>query len=145
MTTSRLDFNASFEHKLCRAGECDIMKPVAAFFEADLKFVTPPRDHTDGAVRVLTGSEDERAGDYSGPTRERFVFHAAFIGADSDFVGSAFFDEVHVCAVRRKHFVMTNRSALTSHINIIDFCNWDYDMRDPAVNEVNRLVFSHHG
>ena len=90
MTTSRLDFNASFEHKLRRAGECDVTKPVAALFEADLKFVTAPRDHTDGAVRVLAGSEDERAGDYSRPTRERFVFHAAFIGADGDFVGSAF-------------------------------------------------------
>src|SRR5260370_9162273 len=111
------------KNDLRRAGEGDVTKTVAAPFEVDLKFVTASRDHTDGAVRVLTGSEDERAGAYSGPTRERFVFHAAFIGADSDFVGSAFLAEVHVCAVWRKHFVMPNRSPLAPHIAIPDFCN----------------------
>jgi hypothetical protein len=40
---------------------------------------------------------------------------------------------------------MTNRCALASYIGIIDFRNGNHDMRDPAVDEVNRFAFSRQG
>ena len=60
------------------------------FLKTDLKFVTASRQHRDGTAAFLTGGKDERAGDYSRAARERFVFHAAFIGSDGDFVGPRF-------------------------------------------------------
>ena len=69
-------------------------------FETHVKFVTAPCDYTDGATGIFGRGEDERARDYSRATRERFVFHAAFIRADRDFIGFTFLDEVYVCAVR---------------------------------------------
>ena len=97
-----------------------LRKPSVDSLKTDLKFVTAAREYSDGAAGIFGRGEDERARDYSRAARERFVFHAAFIRADGDFIGSTFLDEVHVCAVRRKHFVMTNRCTLASHIDIID-------------------------
>src|SRR4029453_1976282 len=136
------DLNRALENKFRRAGKRDITKLILSFFKADLQFVAAPREDSDWPFAILTCREDERAGDYSRPAGERFVFYASFIGADRYFVGSAFFDEVHVCAVWLKHFKMTNRCALAAHIGIIDFCNGDHDMRDATVDEVNHLVLS---
>ena len=36
---------------------------------------------------------------------------------------------------------MTNRRALESHVDILDFCNRNYHMRHAAVDKVNGLVF----
>src|SRR4030095_14581674 len=138
------NLDCSLENKLCWSGEYDVAKTCLGFFKADLQFVSAAREDSDRPFATFAGGEDERAGNYSSPARKRFIFHTAFIGADGDSVGSACFDEVHVCAIWRKHFVMTNRCAVTSHIGIIDFPNGDHDMRDPTVDEVNRLVFSRH-
>src|SRR6267378_4204286 len=94
------NLDRSLENEFGRASECDVVEISLNFLKTDLKFVTASRQHRDRTAAFLTGGKDERAGDYSRAARERFVFHAAFIGANGDFVGSALFDEVHVCAVR---------------------------------------------
>jgi hypothetical protein len=53
--------------------------------------------------------------------RERFVFHAALIRANGDFVGSALFNEFTFVPFGEKHFVITNRCAFTSHIGLPRF------------------------
>src|SRR5437588_311995 len=92
--------DCSLENKFRRAGECDVMESFLDFLKTDLQFVSAAREDSDRPFAIFTGGEDERAGDYSRPAGERFVFHAAFIGTNGNFVGSEFFNKVHVCAVR---------------------------------------------
>jgi hypothetical protein len=94
------DLNCALENKFRGPRECDVAKAAVNSFETDLQFVAAPREDSDWPFAILTRREDERAGDYSRPAGERFVFYASFKGANCDFVGSAFFNEVHVCAVR---------------------------------------------
>src|SRR6185503_9983130 len=90
------DFDCSFKHKLRRTRERDVAEAFLNFLETDLKFVTALRKHPDRAGAFLAGGKDERAGYYSRSAGEGFVFHAAFVGADGDFVRFPLFDEVHV-------------------------------------------------
>src|SRR5262245_28711460 len=96
-TQSNLD--CTLKNKFCRTGECDVAETFFDFLKADLQFVSAAREDSDWPFAILSGGEDERAGDYSRPTRKRFVFDAAFVGADRDFVRPPFFNEVHICAV----------------------------------------------
>ena len=95
-----LNVDRPFENELCRAGECNVVELIAIPFKANLQFVTATRENRDRPLAAFSRTEDERARDYSRATRERFVFHPAFIRADGDFIGSAFLDEVYVCAIR---------------------------------------------
>src|SRR5262249_24471926 len=94
------NLNRPFENKFRGPRECDVAEAAINSFETDLKFVAAPREDSDWPFAILAGGEDERTGDYPRAARERFVFHAPFIGAYCDFVGPTFFDEVHVCPIR---------------------------------------------
>jgi hypothetical protein len=72
-----------------RTGECDVTETSLNFLKTDLKFVATAASTVIG-LRFSHWRKDERAGDYSRAARERFVFHAAFIGADGDFLGPRF-------------------------------------------------------
>ena len=106
-----------------------------------MQFVTSVRENGDRPLGVFNRSEDQRARDYSGAAGKRFVFHASLIGADGDFVGTAYLDEVHVGAAGQKHFVITNRRAFATYIHIIEVQHWNHYMRHAAVDKVNGLLF----
>src|SRR5262245_8457095 len=102
------NLNCSFEHKLRRASERNTAKLLIDVFKAAAQFVSAARKNADRTVHVFSNSENKRTGDHAGATGEGFIFHPAFVRADSDLIGSALLNEVHVCALWRKHFVMTN-------------------------------------
>src|SRR5207244_1929233 len=83
----------------------------------------------------------DRARDYTRSAREGFIFDPALISAERNLFRPAFLDKIYVCAFWRKHFVMTNGSAFSPHIDLVDVQDRDDYMRYPAVDEVNGLVF----
>src|ERR1700730_4265460 len=103
-----LNLNRPFEDKFGGTSQCDAAKLIVVLFKPDLQFVSAPRNYRNRPIRLFDNRENERACDYASAASERFVLHAAFISADSNFVGPAFFDEVYIRAVWRKHLVVTN-------------------------------------
>src|SRR4029077_19684921 len=84
------------------------------------EFVSPARNYTDRTLRFFSNRKHERTRDYPSPARKGFIFHTPFVSADSDLIGAAFLDEVHVCALWRKRFVMANGRAFPRHIHLAD-------------------------
>src|SRR5580765_3024122 len=95
-----LHLDRPFENEIGRTGECDVAELIIDPVEADLKFVSAPRDNTDGTVAIFSNGENERAGNHACAARERFVFHTALVGADRNFSRIAFLDEIYVGAFR---------------------------------------------
>jgi len=55
---------------------------------------------------------------------------------------SAFLEEIYVCALGRKHFVMTNGGAVPPDIDIVDLRDWNDNVRHPAVDKMNGFGFA---
>src|SRR5206468_8098897 len=101
-----LNLNRPFEDKFRGTSKRNTAKLIVVLFKSDVKFVSAPRNYRNRPIRLFDNREDECACDYPSAACERFVFHAAFISPDSNFVWPAFLDEVYVCAFWRKHFVI---------------------------------------
>ena len=106
-----LNLDCSVEHKLGRTGKRNAAKLLIDLFKPNTQFVSPARENADRTFHVFRSGKDKRARDDPGATREGFIFHTSFVGADGDLIRSAFFNEIHVCALWRKHFVIANRWA----------------------------------
>src|SRR5213593_2726077 len=105
---ANLNLDRAFKNEFSGTRKRDVVKLIIALFKSNLKFVSPAGSYTDRSVHLFDSGEDKRACDYARAARQRFVFHAAFVGAGSDFLRSTFLNEIHICALRRKHFVITN-------------------------------------
>src|SRR5438046_4052529 len=98
-------------------------------------------EHPEWAVEVFGRSKNERARDDTCSASEGLIFHATLISADRNLFRSAFLDEIYVGAFWRKHLVMANRRAFSSHIHIVNSLDRDDHMRHAAVDEMDALVF----
>src|SRR5882724_1019544 len=138
----RSNLDGSFKHELRRAGKRNIAKLPIDLFKSDPQFVPPACNYVNWTVHVFSGGKDQRTGDHAGAARQRFILYASFVSADSDLIGSASLNEVHVCTLWRKHFMMANGRAVPRHIDIADLCDWNNDMRHAAIYEMNDLFLS---
>src|SRR6202035_4601671 len=105
---SCIKLDRAFKCKLSWASERNIAKLLVDPVEPNAEFVPPTCNHGDRTLHVFSNREHKCARDDAGAAREGFIFHTSFVGADSDLIGIAFLNEIHVCALWRKHFVITN-------------------------------------
>src|SRR6185437_6219303 len=94
----RSNLDHSFKHELGRTGKRNVAKLLIDLFKSDPQFVPTASNYINWTVYVFSGGKDKRTGDHAGAARERFILYPSFVSADSDLIGSAFLNEVHVCA-----------------------------------------------
>ena len=85
--------------------------------------------------------KNERARHDASATGERLVFHSTLISADGDFVPAKPFQKIHVGAFGRKHSCRRMSSAFAQHIDLFDVHDWNNNMRNSGINEVDGFVF----
>src|ERR1700756_4369098 len=114
------NLNCAFEHKLGGTGESDAAKLLIDLFKSDAQFIPTVRNHGNRTLHVFSGGKEERARAHPPAARERLIFHPPFVGADSDLISSALLNEVHICPLWRKRFMMAKGRTFSRHIDIAD-------------------------
>ena len=74
----------------------------AVLLESHGEFASAADKNTNRSVHIFRGRENQRARHDAGAARERFIFHAAFVGANGNAPPAFLFQEVRVCTFRRK-------------------------------------------
>src|SRR5713226_945460 len=138
----RLQLDRAFKNKLSRTGEGNIAKPIAIFFEIDTELAAAAHDDADWPAGIFDCGKNESARDHARAARERFVFHTTFIATGGESFRTSFLEELYVCALWQKHFVITNGLARPPDIDIVNLRNRNNNMRHSGVDKVDRLGFA---
>ena len=84
-----LKVDRPFENKIGGTGKRYVRKLVACAVERDLQFVPAAHQHPDRAIHFLHCGKDKCARHHASSAGQRFIFHAAFVGANGDLLLSA--------------------------------------------------------
>src|SRR6266536_5587351 len=95
----RLNLDRAFENELGWAGQRHIFKLHSCFLKPHLKFISTSHKDSDRPIDAFRRGKDEGARDHASAACEGFIFHAALISADRNFIRSALFNKIHVRAL----------------------------------------------